>query len=42
MGDLDPSGTTYAFAKAARHYGAQYFTIHQQLPQHSVQMVPGM
>ena len=25
-GDLDPSGTTYAFAKAARHYGAQYFT----------------
>ncbi|MBL6772422.1 MAG: FAD-dependent oxidoreductase [Alphaproteobacteria bacterium] len=25
-GDLDPSGTTYAFAKAARLYGAQYFT----------------
>lgn len=25
-GDLDPSGTTYAFAKAARHHGAQYFT----------------
>ena len=25
-GDLDPSGTTYAFAKSARHYGAQYFT----------------
>ena len=25
-GDLDPSGTTYAFAKAARHYGAQYCT----------------
>ena len=25
-GDLDPSGTTYAFAKAARRYGAQYFT----------------
>ena len=25
-GDLDPSGTTYAFAKAARHFGAQYFT----------------
>ena len=25
-GDLDPSGTTYAFAKAAKHYGAQYFT----------------
>jgi len=25
-GDLDPSGTTYAFAKAARHYGGQYFT----------------
>ena len=25
-GDLDPSGTTYAFAKAARHYGAQYYT----------------
>ena len=25
-GDLDPSGTTYAFAKAARQYGAQYFT----------------
>ena len=25
-GDLDPSGTTYAFAKAARHYGAQFFT----------------
>ena len=25
-GDLDPSGTTYAFAKAARHYGAQSFT----------------
>lgn len=25
-GDLDPSGTTYAFAKAARHHGAKYFT----------------
>ena len=25
-GDLDPSGTTYTFTKAARHYGAQYFT----------------
>ena len=25
-GDLDPSGTTYAFAKAARHFGGQYFT----------------
>ncbi len=25
-GDLDPSGTTYAFAKAARTFGAQYFT----------------
>ncbi len=25
-GDLDPSGTTYAFAKAAKHYGARYFT----------------
>jgi len=25
-GDLDPSGTTYAFAKAARHYGGRYFT----------------
>ena len=25
-GDLDPSGATYAFAKAARVYGAQYFT----------------
>ncbi len=25
-GDLDPSGTTYAFAKAAKHYGGQYFT----------------
>ncbi|MDG1935286.1 MAG: FAD-dependent oxidoreductase [Paracoccaceae bacterium] len=25
-GDLDPSGTTYAFAKAARHHGGQYFT----------------
>ncbi|MDB4222631.1 FAD-dependent oxidoreductase [Granulosicoccus sp.] len=25
-GDLDPSGTTYAFAKAAKHYGAKYFT----------------
>ncbi len=25
-GDLDPSGATYAFAKAARHHGAQYFT----------------
>ncbi|MEO0495815.1 MAG: FAD-dependent oxidoreductase [Pseudomonadota bacterium] len=25
-GDLDPSGTTYAFAKAARVHGAQYFT----------------
>ena len=25
-GNLDPSGATYAFAKAARVYGAQYFT----------------
>ncbi|MCP5073095.1 MAG: FAD-dependent oxidoreductase [Rhodobacteraceae bacterium] len=25
-GDLDPSGATYAFAKAAKHHGAQYFT----------------
>jgi len=25
-GDLDPSGTTYAFAKAAKHYGGKYFT----------------
>ncbi|RYG91784.1 FAD-dependent oxidoreductase [Loktanella sp. IMCC34160] len=25
-GDLDPSGTTYAFAKAARTFGGQYFT----------------
>jgi len=25
-GDLDPSGTTYAFAKAAKHHGASYFT----------------
>ncbi|WP_299475897.1 FAD-dependent oxidoreductase [uncultured Roseibium sp.] len=25
-GDLDPSSATYAFAKAARHHGAQYFT----------------
>jgi len=25
-GDLDPSGATYAFAKAAKFYGAQYFT----------------
>ena len=25
-GDLDPFGTTYAFAKAAKHYGAKYFT----------------
>ena len=25
-GHLDPSGTTYAFAKAARAHGAQYFT----------------
>jgi dimethylglycine dehydrogenase len=25
-GDLDPSGATYAFAKAARAHGAQYFT----------------
>lgn len=25
-GDLDPSGATYAFAKAARHHGGQYFT----------------
>ena len=25
-GDLDPSGTTYAFAKASKHYGGQYFT----------------
>ncbi|NVK30168.1 MAG: GcvT family protein, partial [Gammaproteobacteria bacterium] len=25
-GDIDPSGVTYAFAKAAKVYGAQYFT----------------
>ena len=25
-GDLDPSGTTYAFAKAAKHYGGRYLT----------------
>ena len=25
-GDLDPSGTTYAFAKAAKTFGGQYFT----------------
>lgn len=25
-GDIDPSGVTYAYAKAARHHGAQYFT----------------
>ena len=25
-GDVDPSGVTYAYAKSARHYGAQYFT----------------
>ncbi len=25
-GDLDPSGATYAFAKSAKVYGAQYFT----------------
>lgn len=25
-GDLDPSGVVYAFAKAAKHYGGQYFT----------------
>ena len=25
-GDLDPSGTTYAFAKAAKHHGGRYFT----------------
>ncbi|MFT6006036.1 MAG: dimethylglycine dehydrogenase [Pseudoalteromonas tetraodonis] len=25
-GDVDPSGATYAFAKAAKVYGAQYFT----------------
>jgi len=25
-GDLDPSGATYAFAKSAKHHGAQYFT----------------
>ena len=25
-GDLDPSGATYAFAKAAKFYGAKYFT----------------
>ncbi|MBO9403369.1 FAD-dependent oxidoreductase [Shimia sp. R9_3] len=25
-GDVDPSGATYAFAKSARHHGAQYFT----------------
>ncbi|RKF16264.1 FAD-dependent oxidoreductase [Roseovarius spongiae] len=25
-GDLDPSGATYAFAKAARYHGGQYFT----------------
>ncbi len=25
-GDIDPSGVTYAFAKAAKHYGASYHT----------------
>lgn len=25
-GDLDPSGTTYAFAKASKHYSGRYFT----------------
>ena len=25
-GDIDPSGVTYAYAKSARHHGAQYFT----------------
>ena len=25
-GDIDPSGVTYAYAKAARHYGASYHT----------------
>ncbi len=25
-GDVDPSGVTYAYAKSAKHYGAQYFT----------------
>ncbi|MEM1046074.1 MAG: FAD-dependent oxidoreductase [Pseudomonadota bacterium] len=25
-GDIDPSGVTYAYAKAARHYGARYYT----------------
>jgi len=25
-GDIDPSGVTYAYAKAARHYGATYHT----------------
>ena len=25
-GDLDPSGTTHAFARASRHYGGRYFT----------------
>ncbi len=25
-GDIDPSGVTYAYAKAAKHYGAEYYT----------------
>ena len=25
-GDIDPSGVTYAYAKSARHHGANYFT----------------
>ena len=25
-GDIDPSGVTYAYAKAARHHGAKYYT----------------
>lgn len=25
-GDIDPSGVTYAYAKAARHHGARYYT----------------
>ncbi len=25
-GDVDPSGVTYAYAKSARHYGANYYT----------------
>ena len=25
-GDVDPSGVTYAYAKSAKHYGAEYYT----------------